>query len=39
MEIATILLAFAAGVSVGFIQGRVFERWAKFKAAKEKRAD
>jgi hypothetical protein len=34
VELVSILLAFAAGISVGFVQGRVFERVAKFKAEK-----
>lgn len=31
MDVVAVLLAFAAGVSVGFTQGRVFERiqWSK----------
>lgn len=27
MIVVSILLAFAAGISVGFTMGRVFERW------------
>jgi len=39
MGTVTILLGFAAGLSVGFILGRVFERLSYFRQSRPSHAD